>query len=362
MMSVEDSVIQELEEGFNNLRNSEECKSLLKKHLTREVFDRLKTRRSKMGATLLDVVRSGLANLDSGVGVYAPDADSYETFKELFDPIIEEYHAGFKAGDTHPETNYGDLDSLVNLDPEGKHIISTRVRCGRSIVGYSHNPCMTEEQYKAMELGVSTVLGSLELDELKGTYLKLSGMDSVARDKLISEHLLFKEGDRFLQKANACRFWPTGRGIFLNEARNFLVWCGEEDHLRVISMENGGDLKTAYDRLLKGIRALEAELVFARDDRLGWLTFCPTNLGTTIRASVHIKLPKLGADRKRLEEMAAKYNLQVRGTRGEHTESEGGVFDISNKRRLGLTEGQAVAEMQHGVLELIKQEKAESAS
>ncbi len=106
------------------------------------------------------------------------------------------------------------------------------------------------------------------------------------------------------------------------------------------------------------MKTIESKIPFSRDDRLGFLTFCPTNLGTTIRASVHIALPKLAADKKKLEEVAAKYNLQVRGTRGEHTESEGGVYDISNKRRMGLTEYQAVREMQDGILEMIKIERS----
>lgn len=109
---------------------------------------------------------------------------------------------------------------------------------------------------------------------------------------------------------------------------------------------------------MQAVNEIEKAIPFSRDDRLGFLTFCPTNLGTTIRASVHIKLPKLAADRKKLEETAAQYNLQVRGTRGEHTESEGGIYDISNKRRLGLTEYQAVKEMQDGILELIKIERS----
>lgn len=106
------------------------------------------------------------------------------------------------------------------------------------------------------------------------------------------------------------------------------------------------------------MNTIESKLPFSRDDRLGFLTFCPTNLGTTIRASVHIALPKLAADKAKLDAVAAKYNLQVRGTRGEHTESEGGVYDISNKRRMGLTEYQAVKEMQDGILEMIKLEKS----
>lgn len=79
--------------------------------------------------------------------------------------------------------------------------------------------------------------------------------------------------------------------------------------------------------------------------------------GTTIRASVHIKLPKLAAKREKLEEVAAKYNLQVRGSAGEHSEAVGGIYDISNKQRMGLTEYDAVKTMQDGIVELIKLEE-----
>jgi len=182
-------------------------------------------------------------------------------------------------------------------------------------------------------------------------------MSKDVQQKLIDDHFLFKEGDRFLQAANASRFWPTGRGIFHNNKKTFLVWCNEEDHLRLISMQQGGNLGEVYKRLVTAVNDVEKRLPFSHHDRLGFLTFCPTNLGTTIRASVHISLPKLAADKAKLEEIAGKYNLQVRGTRGEHTDAEGGVYDISNKRRMGLTEYQAVKEMNDGILELIKIEE-----
>lgn len=182
-------------------------------------------------------------------------------------------------------------------------------------------------------------------------------MQPQAQKQLIDDHFLFKEGDRFLQAAHACEHWPVGRGIFHNADKTFLVWINEEDHLRLISMQKGGNLKQVVERLIKAIDSVEHDVHFTRDKRLGFLTFCPTNLGTTIRASVHIKLPHLGADRTKLEEIAAKYNLQVRGTSGEHTDSQDGVYDISNKRRLGLTQQEAITEMQNGILELIKKEK-----
>ena len=97
--------------------------------------------------TLIDpnnLFSAGMENLDSGVGVYAPDAESYKTFAPLFDPIIDDYHQGFKPTDKHPQSDFGDLSQLVNVDPEGKFVISTRVRCGRSLQGYPFNPCLTE--------------------------------------------------------------------------------------------------------------------------------------------------------------------------------------------------------------------------
>lgn len=354
---VDQAVLDKLEAGFKRLQDASDCKSLLKKYLSRDVFDRLKNKKTGMGATLLDVIQSGVENLDSGVGIYAPDAESYSLFSDLFDPVIDDYHQGFKPTDRHPPSDFGDLSTLVDVDPNNEFVISTRVRCGRSLQGYPFNPCLTEPQYKEMEDKVKAQLQSLD-GELKGTYYPLTGMDKATQQQLIDDHFLFKEGDRFLQAANACRFWPTGRGIFHNDNKTFLVWVNEEDHLRIISMQKGGDLKAVFTRLVNAVRAIESKIPFSRHDRLGFLTFCPTNLGTTIRASVHIALPKLAADYSKLESVAAKYNLQVRGTRGEHTESEGGVYDISNKRRMGLTEYQAVREMQDGIVEMIKLEKS----
>ncbi|GLV43274.1 Arginine kinase 1 [Carabus blaptoides fortunei] len=307
---VDAAVLEKLEAGFKKLEASD-SKSLLKKYLTREVFDNLKTKQTSFGSTLLDCIQSGLENHDSGVGIYAPDAEAYSVFSDLFDPIIEDYHTGFKKSDKHPPMDWGETGTFGNVDPTGEYVVSTRVRCGRSMQGYPFNPCLTEEQYKEMEQ----------------------------------------------KAANACRFWPSGRGIYHNENKTFLVWCNEEDHLRLISMQMGGDLGQVYRRLVTAVNDIEKRVPFSHHDRLGFLTFCPTNLGTTVRASVHIKVPKLAANYAKLEEVAGKYNLQVRGTRGEHTEAEGGIYDISNKRRMGLTEYQAVKEMYDGITELIKIEK-----
>lgn len=352
---VDQETLDKLEAGWQKIQ-APECKHLTKKNLSREVFDKLKTLKTPMGSTLLDCVQSGYANLDAQIGIYSPDPDAYTVFADLFDKVIQDYHSGFKPTDKQPASDFGDINTLVDLDPTNEYIVSTRVRCGRSLQGYPFNPCLTEAQYKEMEQKVSGVLSTLQ-GELKGTYYPLTGMDEATKKKLIDDHFLFKEGDRFLLHANACRFWPTGRGIFHNDNKTFLVWCNEEDHLRIISMQPGGNVQQVYRRMVEGVTKIGEKLPFSRNDRLGWLTFCSTNLGTTIRASVHIKLPNIAKDKKSLEAVASKYCLQVRGTGGEHTESVGGVYDVSNKRRMGLSEYEAVKEMQDGILELIKLEK-----
>lgn len=352
-------VIKRCEEGYAKLQAATDCKSLLKKHFTEGVLNACKGRKTKLGATLIDVIQSGVANLDSGVGVYAPDAEAYTLFKELFDPVIQEYHNGFKPTDKQPPTDLGEkhLDELVDLDPEGKYINSTRIRCGRSLEGYPFNPCLTKENYEEMQAKVMKIFESISDPELKGKYYPLQGMTKEVQTQLIADHFLFKEGDRFLQEANACRYWPAGRGIFHNDQKTFLVWCNEEDHLRIISMQNGGNVGQVLGRLIKGATYIGTQAPFSRDERLGWLTFCPSNLGTTVRASVHIALPLVSATPE-FQKFCDEAHLQIRGIHGEHSDSVGGVYDVSNKARLGLTEYQAVKQMYDGVKKLIEMEKA----
>ncbi|XP_045477829.1 arginine kinase-like [Harmonia axyridis] len=341
-----------MDESYNRLIQSD-SKSLLKKYLSQDVYNALKEEQTPTyGSTLMDCIQSGLMNLDSGVGIYAPDPEAYTVFSPIFDAIIEDYHLGFSPNHTHPPLDWGDLTAFQNLDPENRYIISTRVRCGRSIEGYPFNPCMTEVHYKEIEQKMTDVFRGLS-SELPGTYRPLTKMMRCEQERLIEDHYLFKEGDRFLKAAKACQFWPVGRGIFMNKDKTFLTWVNEEDHLRMISMEPGGDLGNVYRRMILGVTAIQEQVNFARSDRFGFLTFCPTNLGTTIRASVHIKLPKLSSDKDKMKSVAEEHHLQVRGTRGEHTESEEGIYDISNKRRLGLTEFEALKEMQDGILKLI---------
>jgi len=122
-------------------------------------------------------------------------------------------------------------------------------------------------------------------------------------------------------------------------------------------MQPGGNVGEVLERLNRAVKFIESKAPFSRDERLGWLTFCPTNLGTTVRASVHIALPKI-AVKPDFKTICDGLKLQIRGIHGEHSDSVGGVYDISNKARLGLTEYEAVKQMYDGIKHLISLEKA----
>ncbi|CAK9290255.1 unnamed protein product [Gordionus sp. m RMFG-2023] len=330
------------------------CNSLLKQNFTKDVIEEIGNKVTNSGCTLSDCIKSGVENPDSSTGIYAADAESYTLFAPLFRPIIEKYHGSIK----HPFVDFGNPETInfANLDPTGEYIISTRIRVGRNVEGYPFTATISRDQQEALETKIKEALTHFDGD-LEGTYCPLPGMDDPTRDQLVEDHFLFQQGDRFLQSAGGYRNWPHGRGIFFNKTKTFLIWINEEDHLRIISMEQGANFDSVYKRLMRGIKILEQHVSFYRDDELGYLTFCPTNLGTTIRASVHIKIPKLSSQ-PNFKEFCLGLNLQVRGTHGEHTDTKGGVYDVSNKRRMGLTEIEVIREMYNGITQIIEKEKS----
>eukprot|EP00045_Choanoeca_perplexa_P013379 m.151601 g.151601 ORF g.151601 m.151601 type:complete len:591 (+) comp16342_c0_seq2:77-1849(+) len=334
--------------------------SLLKKHLTPEVYMACESKVTSNGFTFQDVIQSGVDNQDSGVGAYAGDEESYAAFAPLFDRIIEDYHNGYKPTDRHPSDM--DASKLHGVaDAEGDYVISTRIRVGRNIRGLGLSPGISRAQRRKVEQLMVESLNQLEGD-LAGKYYSLGSMSEQDRTQLVADHFLFKKGDRFLQSAGANRDWPEARGIFHNNDKTFLVWVNEEDQMRIISMEKGADAKKIFERLSRGIAAVEAKIKaagyeFAHNDHLGFIHSCPTNCGTGMRASVHAKLPNVG-QHPDFKKWCAKLRLQPRGIHGEHSESDGGVYDLSNKERLGKSEVELVQTMIDGVKVLIEAEKA----
>jgi len=335
--------------------------SLVKKHLTRNCWDKLKEIKTKTsGFTLWKAIQVSVHFPNQHCGIYAGDWDSYKDFASVFDPIIQEYH-GIKPSAKH--TSDMDASRIFGNVGSDVPVHSVRIRVGRSIDGFGLSPGITKDQRKGVEALMIKAFYNLTGD-LAGTYYPLSGMDEMVRQKLVDDHFLFVSGDRNLQVAGMERDWPEGRGIFHNAAKTFLTWVNEEDQLRIISMQKGGDVKAVFERLSRAIQAVQESVMkesgknFMLDSKYGYIHSCPTNLGTGMRASVHVDLPgwtKAGlyALNCRCEEL----HLQPRGTRGESGGQTGITYDISNKHRLGYSEVQLVQKMIDGVNTLWKEDK-----
>jgi arginine kinase len=195
---------RQLEKAWRTLQSSK-SESLLKRYLTPEVYEKLKDAKTSSGATLLDIIQSGVKNLDSGIGVYTADAESYRVFGALLNPIISQYHYTTLSGRRQPAVDFGDPSTFKNLDPQGRYIVSTRIRCARSLQGYTFNSKLTKAQYLNLEAKVRNVITTQFSGELKGSYFPLAGMTEEVRQQLVDDHFLFKSGDRFLEAANANR-------------------------------------------------------------------------------------------------------------------------------------------------------------
>jgi hypothetical protein len=167
----------------------------------------------------------------------------------------------------------------------------------------------------------------------------------------------FLPGDRFQAAAGITREFPASRGVYAGHDRHFFVWVNEEDHLRIICMENTGDLSSVFNRLVLALDHLGRTLAFAWDPCLGFLNACPTNIGTAMRAGVHIRLPRLEQRPDQLGQLVRDHGLQIRGTAGEKTAVSGSVFDISNRHRLGIGETRLIQTLHTGIAAIIEAEK-----
>ena len=335
--------------------------SLVAKHLTEAAWKKLnqiRTGTSKF--TLSRAIACALQYDDQHCGIYAGDWDSYIQFSDVFDPIINDYHNISPTAIHKSDMHFSKINKRIDSNARVKSI---RIRVGRNFAGFGLSPGISREQRLQLEKIMATVFAGLPGD-LKGKYHPLSTMAEEDRQKLVDDHFLFVSGDKNLTAAGMERDWPEGRGIFHNEEKNFLVWVNEEDQLRIIAMKRGSDIKGAFLTLVRGIVAIEEAL---RDDfghkvmlhrKYGYIHSCPTNLGTGMRASVHIELPgftKLGTDvlKKRCEDLA----LQARGTRGESGGYTDITYDISNKHRLGYTEVGLILTLVNGINTLAKEDK-----
>jgi len=182
--------------------------------------------------------------------------------------------------------------------------------------------------------------------------------------KLVKAHVMFKDmdADSYLKHAGISSDWPYGRGCWQSDDKQKIIWFGEEDHLRIMVMKKSEtNLSKVFEDLKDFLDTVESipGIKFATSTRYGYVTSCPSNLGTGMRASVHVKLPNLTADGTdaNVKVIAGPLGLSVRGTGGEHTPiGKDGTVDISPRARLFIKEKEIVDALFEGLKKLMKEE------
>ncbi len=331
----------------------ENAVSLAHRFLTASVYDRLSRLKTATGFTLEQAIRSGRDNPDSHIGIYAGDAQTYTLFKDIFDPVIRAYHE--ITGPIHHVSNLNSLN-LPDLDPDNRFILSTRIRVARNLSGQAFMPHITMQNRQAVAQQIQQALTSLPAS-LQGRF---HAMDDLSPDQIrirASLGTAFLPGDRFQSAAGITRDFPASRGVFISHDQTVHVWVNEEDQLRIICLEKTGALAGVFNRMVSVLAHISDLLEFAADPGLGYLTACPTNIGSAMRASVHIRLPELEKHPDRIDQLAWAHGLQIRGTQGEKTAVTKSVFDISNRFRLGIGETRLIENLHTGIAAIITAEK-----
>lgn len=250
------------------------------------------------------------------------------------------------------------LDSLLpNLGewlrgtgPESDVVVSTRIRLARNLADYPFTNRGTITQKGEIVARAKDAIAKADLP-YKLDYLDVPAMPALDRQFLVERQLISRELAAVLDGPRGLAFEPTRESVS--------VMVNEEDHLRLQVLRSGFALDEAWTDIDRLDDALEARLAYAFHAQFGYLTACPTNVGTGLRASVMLHLPALGLT-KQIEKVfraLQKINLAVRGLHGEGSRAFGDLYQISNQVTLGKPESKILGEIKEVIQTILQYER-----
>jgi protein arginine kinase len=230
---------------------------------------------------------------------------------------------------------------LRGSGPMSEIVISSRMRLARNLAGQRFLTRSTSHQRQVIEQRIrDTILGAQLAPKM--LYVDLEGAPEIDRELLVERHLISK------QHAAG----EGARGVAVGENETLSIMVNEEDHLRIQVLRSGLQLEEAWEQISAIDDKLEAKLDFSFHRQFGYLTACPTNVGTGIRVSVMLHLPalKLTGEIEKVFRAAKDLRLAVRGLYGEGTEATGDFYQISNQTTLGKTEEDIIGDFKRLVI------------
>jgi protein arginine kinase len=238
---------------------------------------------------------------------------------------------------------------LRGSGPESDIVISSRIRLARNLAAFPFTNRATGYQKAEIESMLRERIIKLDVAPRLG-YVNVPGLSTLDRQFLVERQLISRE----LASADG------PRGVALGSQETVSLMVNEEDHLRLQVMRSGFTLDEAWQEIDRVDDLLEERVTYAFNEEFGYLTACPTNVGTGMRASVMLHLPAL-EHTKQIEKVfraLQKINLAVRGLYGEGSRASGHFYQISNQVTLGKSEQTILSEIQTNILEIVRYERS----
>lgn len=237
---------------------------------------------------------------------------------------------------------------LKGQGPHHKIVISSRVRLARNLAKFSFPGWAKKpERMQILELIKPKVEGLAEMKDAFTEYLQ--DLTALEKQVLVERHLISRE--------HAAK--GTGSAVVMNRKQTLSIMINEEDHLRMQAIRSGLQLTRVFKMIDAVDSALEAGLDYAFHPKLGYLTACPSNVGTGMRASAMVHLPALVLSEQINQVIQAvnKIGLAVRGLYGEGTEAMGNLFQVSNQTTLGDGEEEIIGRLNKVIEQIIEHEE-----
>jgi protein arginine kinase len=237
---------------------------------------------------------------------------------------------------------------LGGTGPESDIVISSRIRLARNLASFPFLSRANQRDCGKLERQIRDKLLSTDL-ATDMTYFSLQAMSLLDRLFLVERHLISREH----------AFGKGPRGVGLGSKETISIMVNEEDHLRLQGLRSGFQLRNTWELVDEVDSRLEQVLDYAFSEQFGYLTVCPTNVGTGMRASVMLHLPALVMTRQidKVFQAVSKINLAVRGLYGEGTQASGDFYQISNQPTLGKTETEIVENIERVIPRIIDYER-----
>lgn len=228
-------------------------------------------------------------------------------------------------------------------------VISSRVRLARNFTKYPFSKKISDDDAILMVEEVNERFKDFKDEDGKYFVCNLSELTEIEKMAMVERHLL---SDELVAKKQS-----TGFIMVENESASIMI--NEEDHIRMQALVGGMNIEKAYDKVTMIDDYITETSEIAFDEKFGYLTSCPTNVGTGLRASCMVFLPALGGANKitRLAEDVSKYGVTLRGIYGDGTSGIGNIYQVSNQKTMGSTEQDIINNLKSIVTQIIKQER-----